>query len=317
MPLEHLIDHAGCDRVSRSEAAYAAEMSAYTDLSRPPLNQTALRRALLRPGAVWRQLSVVRRAASTNADLARAAADGAPEGAVLVAEEQTSGRGRLDRQWVSPPQAGLTFSVLLRPSEPAPERGWPAAPASQHGWLPLLAGVALADVARRMGKLDATLKWPNDLLVDGRKCAGILAEAVPGVANGTGVARANGPAIVIGIGLNVSTRADELPHTEATSLALAGSASVDREPLLKALLREFAARYADWRAAEGDPERSDLRADYTALCDTVGREVRVITPGSAEIAGTGVDIDAEGRLVVSRADGSRVTVAAGDVVHVR
>ncbi|MGH3742319.1 MAG: biotin--[acetyl-CoA-carboxylase] ligase, partial [Micromonosporaceae bacterium] len=108
-----------------------------------------------------------------------------------------------------------------------------------------------------------------------------------------------------------------LPHTEATSLALAGSASVDREPLLKALLREFAARYADWRAAEGDPERSDLRADYTALCDTVGREVRVITPGSAEIAGTGVDIDAEGRLVVSRADGSRVTVAAGDVVHVR
>lgn len=284
--------------------------SPHSDLSRPPLSETALRQALLRPGALWRALRVTPSTPSTNADLADAARAGTGEGEVLVAETQTAGRGRLDRVWESPPRAGLTFSVLLRPGAPVADRGWAAVPASRHGWLPLLAGVALAEAVRRLGELDATLKWPNDLLVRGavgqeqRKCAGILAEAVPD------------GGVVIGIGLNVSTREDELPESGATSLAVAGSACADRDPLLRAVLREFAQWYGDWRAAGGDPENSGLREAYRSLCGTLGREVRAALPGEGGLTGQAVDIDPEGRLVISR-DGVDTPVAAGDVVHLR
>lgn len=293
--------------------------SPYTDLSRPPLNQVALRRAVLRPGALWTDLRVVTRTASTNADLALAARRGAAEGTVLVAEQQTAGRGRLGRGWESPPRAGLTLSLVLRPGEPVAARGWPAVPSSRYGWLPLLAGVALAAVVRRLGELDAVLKWPNDLLTSGRasepgdrqpasgKCAGILAEAVP---NGPA------PAVVLGIGLNVSQHPDELPCPDATSLAIAGSACLDRDPLLRAFLREFASRYRDWRVAAGDVSASPVRDDYLACCDTLGRRVRVLLPGGADLVGEAVDIDVQGRLVVD-SGGDRTAVAAGDIVHLR
>src|SRR5215469_17975770 len=143
--------------------------SPYARLDRPPLSAAALRRALVRPGELWTAVEVRERTGSTNADVAAAARAGTPEGLVVVAEQQTAGRGRLDRRWESPPRAGLAFSVLLRP----------AVPASRLGWLPLLAGVALVEAVRRQAEVDAVLKWPNDLLVDERKCAGILAEAVP------------------------------------------------------------------------------------------------------------------------------------------
>src|SRR6266508_1757014 len=250
--------------------------SSYSDLSRPPLNQAALRQAVVREGALWTELRVVSHTTSTNAHLAAAARHGAVEGTVMVAEHQTAGRGRLERTWESPPRAGLTFSMLLRPAP---------VPSLRYGWLPLLAGVALVDVVRRLGEIDAGLKWPNDLLVDGRKCAGILAEAVP---NGPD------PAVVVGIGLNVSTTAAELPVEGATSLALAGSACVDRDPLL----------------------RSGLRAEYLSRCDTLGRQVRVRLPDGGDLVGEAVDVDGEGRLVID-SGGTRTPVAAGDIVHLR
>jgi BirA family biotin operon repressor/biotin-[acetyl-CoA-carboxylase] ligase len=272
--------------------------SSYSDLSRPPLNQAALRQAVVREGALWTELRVVSHTTSTNAHLAEAARHGAVEGTVMVAEHQTAGRGRLERTWESPPRAGLTFSMLLRPAP---------VPSLRYGWIPLLAGVALVDVVRRLGEIDAGLKWPNDLLVDGRKCAGILAEAVP---NGPD------PAVVVGIGLNVSTTADELPVEGATSLALAGSACVDRDPLLRSVLREFAEDFTDWRAAGGDPEKSGLRADYLSRCDTLGRQVRVRLPDGGDLVGEAVDVDGEGRLVID-SGGTRTPVAAGDIVHLR
>jgi len=272
--------------------------SSYSDLSRPPLNQAALRQAVVREGALWTELRVVSHTTSTNAHLAAAARHGAVEGTVMVAEHQTAGRGRLERTWESPPRAGLTFSMLLRPAP---------VPSLRYGWLPLLAGVALVDVVRRLGEIDAGLKWPNDLLVDGRKCAGILAEAVP---NGPD------PAVVVGIGLNVSTTAAELPVEGATSLALAGSACVDRDPLLRSVLREFAEDFTDWRAAAGDPEKSGLRADYLSRCDTLGRQVRVRLPDGGDLVGEAVDVDGEGRLVID-SGGTRTPVAAGDIVHLR
>lgn len=236
---------------------------------------------------------VVEVTGSTNADLALDARRGAPGGRVLVAENQRAGRGRLDRSWVSPAGAGLTFSVLLRPE----------APAARLGWVPLLAGVALVDaLGEQIGDLRGrmALKWPNDLLIDGRKAAGILAEAVP--------APGGPPGIVVGIGLNVSTRASDLP-SGATSIAIAldGRPTPDREALLVAILRHLGERVAAWRT---DPDR--LPAAYRSACATLGRPVRVEMPDGGAVTGVAEQVDADGRLVV---DGR--PFSAGDVVHLR
>ncbi|WP_229075694.1 biotin--[acetyl-CoA-carboxylase] ligase [Actinoplanes sp. DH11] len=281
--------------------------SSYADLGRPPLSARALNRALVVPGGFWSRIDVRAETGSTNADAADAARGAEPEGLVVVAESQSAGRGRRDRQWVSPPRAGLTLSVLLRPSAPDAERGWPAAPPGSFGWLPLLAGVALREAVTRVSGVEAALKWPNDLLVGDRKCAGILAEVA-------------GDAIVIGIGLNVSTRADELPATTgvpATSLLVAGAEEADRDPLLRALLRGFARWYEGWREAGGDAEMCGLTAEYRRGCATIGRAVRVLLPGGGELTGEATTVDGDGQLVIRTADGTEHRVSAGDVLHVR
>lgn len=288
--------------------------SPYTDLDRPPLNPRLLRRALITPGGLWTKLEVHPETGSTNADVARAARDGEPEGLVVVAERQTAGRGRLGRAWESPARAGLATSVLLRPGRAHPDRGWSPVPPTRYGWLPLLAGVALAEAVARLAELPAVLKWPNDLLVDGAKCGGILAEAVP-----NGETR-QPPAIVLGVGLNVTLRADELPVAAiglpATSLQLAGAVASDRDPLQRALLRGIGDWYTRWRAAGGDADGCGLRDAYLRHCVTLGREVRVLLPGGGDLVGTATTVDADGRLVVSTAAGEHA-VAAGDVVHLR
>lgn len=272
--------------------------SPYARLDRPPLSAANLRRALVRPGELWTAIDVKERTGSTNADVAAEARAGTAEGLVVVAEQQTAGRGRLDRRWESPPRAGIALSVLLRPG---------GVPATRLGWLPLLAGVALVETVRRHAELDAVLKWPNDLLVDDRKCAGILAEAVPEPT----------PAVVLGIGVNVTLSADELPRPDATSLLLAGAAHTDRDPLLRALLRELSDWYRRWIDLGGDPDRSGLRDGYRLYCGTLGRRVEVALPGGGTLSGTASDVDSEGRLVVTGADGSLTPVAAGDIVHLR
>ncbi|MFG1989295.1 biotin--[acetyl-CoA-carboxylase] ligase [Actinoplanes sp. NPDC048988] len=281
--------------------------SPYTDLDRPPLSPRALERALVTPGGFWRRLDLRAETASTNADAVAAAQAGEPEGLVVVAESQSAGRGRRDRQWTSPPRAGLTFSVLLRPGVRNEERGWPAVPPGALGWLPLLAGVALSEAVTRVAEVEAALKWPNDLLAAGGKCAGILAEA-------------SGDAVVVGIGLNVSTRAEELPETNglpATSLRVAGAPVTDRDPLLRATLRGIASWYEGWRGADGDAEMSGLLAAYRRNCATIGRQVRVLLPAGGPLEGEATSVDADGRLVVRTADGADNRVSAGDVLHVR
>ncbi len=272
-------------------------------VNRAPLDAGALGRAVVRPGGLWRAVEVLASTGSTNADLLARAAGGAPEGVVLAAEEQSAGRGRMGRSWVSPPRAALTFSLLVRPHTVAPAR---------RGWLPLLAGVAVASAVRAGPGVEARLKWPNDVLAGPAKLAGILAEAA-------------GDAVVIGIGLNVSTRPGELPPPgptpggalAATSLLALGSAKLDREPLLTAILAGFERWYQAWRQAGGDPDRCGLRAEYTSLCGTIGREVRVELPGGQLLSGLAVGVDSDGRLLVRVSSGAEVPVAAGDVVHVR
>ena len=252
-----------------------------------------MRGALLTNGSTWTDLRVVAETASTNADVAAAARAGAAEGLVVIAEVQTAGRGRGDRVWQAPLRSGLAVSVLLRP--PFPRDSW--------GWLPLLAGLAVVSPLGPLSELELGLKWPNDVMVGDRKLGGLLAEVVD-------------DAVVVGLGINVSLRPDELPVPTATSLVIEGSAVTDREPVLRAVLRDLGRRYQGLVAAGGDAERSGLHAAYRSVCTTVGQRVRVTLPGDRVLEGTAVDVDSAGRLVVDTADG-RHALAAGDVVHVR
>ena len=272
------------------------------------LDVTEVSAGLARAGSLWREVRAVGETGSSNADLLAAAGAGLAEGTVLVAEAQTAGRGRLGRRWASPPRAGLTFSVLLRPV---------GVPAALLGWLPLLAGVAAAASVRAVAAVDASLKWPNDVLAGEKKLGGILAERT-------------GTAVVIGIGINVwQARADLPPGAAATSLALVagpgvtGPAADDgapglRERLLAGLLDELGRRYLAWRdqASPGDADACGLRQEYARRCATLGREVTVTMPGTEPVTGTATGVDRAGRLEVRTVRGL-IAVTAGDVVHVR
>ena len=267
-----------------------------TAAERAPLDGAALAGALVRPGGFWRAVEVTAVTGSTNADLLERAAGGAPEGSVLVAEAQTAGRGRMGRAWLSPPGAALMFSVLLRPAAVRPAR---------RGWIPLLAGVAIASAVAAVAGLDARLKWPNDILVGERKLAGILAEQAA-------------DAVVVGVGVNVSTRRAELPVEAATSLALEGAAGTRRQQLLGAALGELERWYLTWAdgVSPGDPDACGLHAEYRRRSVTLGRPVRVEFPGGDAARGTALDVDTEGRLLLQTA-GDQLAVSAGDVVHLR
>jgi BirA family biotin operon repressor/biotin-[acetyl-CoA-carboxylase] ligase len=285
--------------------------------SRKPLDAASLRRAVLRPGGLWHAVEVEDRTGSTNADLLARALAGAPEGLVLAADEQSAGRGRLGRTWVSPPRAALTFSLLVRP----------AVPPARRGWLPLLAGVAVASAVTAVTGVPTQLKWPNDVLA--APAPAPAASAGPSVSAGLSAAKlagilaeAAGDAVVVGVGLNVSTEPGELPlpgpgALAATSLRIAGATALDREPLLAAILAGFERWYLAWRRADGDPGRCGLRAEYTRLSGTIGRRVRVELPGGNVLSGLAVGVEEDGRLLVRVSPDAELSVAAGDVVHLR
>ena len=264
----------------------------YRDLDRPPLDARALKAALMSPGGFWTDVVVTTSTASTNADLAEAARAGAAEGTVHTTDHQVSGRGRLDRTWDSPEGSGIAVSVLLRPTD---------VPAARWVWLPLLVGLAVAATVEECG-VEARLKWPNDAEIDGRKIAGILLERVD---------TPDGPAAVVGVGLNVSMRADEKPTENATSLVLENAEESDRTVVLRLLLRNLEALYRAWRAAGGDPA-AGVRESYLRRCVTIGSEVSVAMPDGSTLDGRAEDVDDLGRLVVCG-----TTVSAGDITHVR
>lgn len=270
-----------------------------------PLDAARLRARLVDHGP-YAALDVVTVTGSTNTDLVAAAGRQAPDRTVLLAEEQQSGRGRRQRSWISPRGYGLHTSVLLRISE---------IPSSAVGWLPLIAGVALVETVSRTTGLRAALKWPNDLLLgDGEnwyKAAGILAE---------GIGTEDGMAAVLGIGVNVHHRGDQLPRSgsglPATSLAERG-AEVDREEFAAELLTTLAETDRLWRAHSGDVVGAGLLDRYQRWCGTLGQRVRVELGQHDPLCGTATEIDPNGRLVVRGADGAVTPVSAGDVVHLR
>jgi len=188
--------------------------------------------------------------------------------------------------------------MLVRP-DTVPVARWP--------WLPLITGIAAYEALRDVAGVDAELKWPNDVLVDDRKLAGILLERVESP---------TGPAAVVGIGLNVSLTDDEVPTAAATSLAIAGATTTDRSVIVRALMRTFEPLYRAWAAAEGDPAEG-MQASYVRRCSTIGRTVAVHLPDGSTLEGAAEAVDSEGRLVVADAGGVRHTLRVGDVVHVR
>ncbi|WP_035702032.1 biotin--[acetyl-CoA-carboxylase] ligase [Glycomyces tenuis] len=263
---------------------------------RTPLDRARLRSLLSEKSDFWTEVDVVEVTGSTNADLVGVARRGGGEGRVLIAEQQTAGRGRLDRRWTCPVGAGLMMSVLLRPGRP--RREW--------GTLSLAAAVALEETLRAVAGVAARLKWPNDVLIGGRKVCGILATG--GAEDGS---------VVLGLGLNVSLTESELPVPEATSLLLAGAATLEREVIAAEFLAHFAAVYRTW-GESGPAHVVERWREYSA---TLGRNVEVSFPNGRKVAGVATDIAADGRLVVAGRDGEGreevVTVAAGDVVHLR
>lgn len=263
---------------------------------RNPLDAAALRDAT--SGSPWRRIDVVAETGSTNADLiARASAGEDIDGVVLIAEHQTAGRGRNGRSWSAVPRTQVTMSVGVS-ADDIPNPAW--------GWIPLVAGLAVLDAVAAVAGADAGLKWPNDVLARPPatgKLAGILAEVA-----------APAPVIVIGIGLNVSLQADELPDPGATSLAMLGGRPTDRRDLVVALLDGLARRIDGLRTARGaDPI---LMSEYTARSLTIGMRVRATLPGDREIIGDAAGVDDQGRLCIDRG-GETVVVSAGDIVHLR
>jgi BirA family transcriptional regulator, biotin operon repressor / biotin---[acetyl-CoA-carboxylase] ligase len=264
--------------------------SQWSDLDRPPLSAARLRRAFAH-GPLWREIDLRASTESTNADVASAARAGADEGLVVIAEQQTAGRGRLDREWESPARAGVLLSVLLRPRVDVAT--WPL--------IPLLTGLAVVEAVLAVGQVEASLKWPNDVIVDELKIGGVLTERVD-------------DAVVIGVGLNVSTRRDELPVGTATSMAIAGGAT-DREIIAIELLRALARRYTVWHDTGGAID--SVIPAYRERCETIGQQVDVQMPGGDVVRGVASGVDDCGRLVTRDETGSEHAWLVGDVTHIR
>ncbi|MGQ9572522.1 MAG: biotin--[acetyl-CoA-carboxylase] ligase [Dehalococcoidia bacterium] len=229
-----------------------------------------------------------RAAVGSTQDLGRELAQaGAVEGTVVVAGRQTAGRGRLGRSWVSP-RGNLYLTLILRPS---PEH---------LKTLVIIAALAVARAIERVAGLETNLKWPNDVLVGGRKICGILSESE--------LVGGRVSYVLVGIGVNVNVDVTTYPEIAAlaTSVMTEVGRAVSREALAAALINEFEALYL--AAQAGEP----VHQEWRARLGTLGKEVRVRFGEQVE-EGLAEDVDAEGNLVLRRADGSRVTIAAGDV----
>lgn len=281
---------------------------------REPLDRTALVAPEFLGTTGVSRLEVVDTTGSTNEDLLRAVRvdpKAWPDLSVLTAEHQSSGRGRLARHWEAPPRSSIAVSMVLRPVN---AQGLPL-PTHSYSWLSMVAALALREALMETAGLPAQIKWPNDVLVNGRKISGILAQMEP--LSGPGV-----PAVILGTGINVSLTETELPVPTATSVLVEKSSAPDRTGLLKSYLARFATLYRGFCNADGDPEAGlaggpSLHKRLEHVMVTLGREVRAQLPGDHEIIGHATRLDPYGSLLVVDDAGKEHVVTAGDVVHLR
>jgi len=256
-------------------------------IEQPLVDADLLTAGLVGPGRLFTEVRCLASTGSTNADLAERVRAGAGSGTVLVSDHQSAGRGRFDRRWEAPPGSSVAISVLLRPGEVSVGR-WL--------WLPLVTGVAVAEGLRSAGGVNAQVKWPNDVLIEGRKVCGILSERVDDAA-------------VIGMGVNTALTRDGLPVPTATSLTLEGSEASTTAVVL-AVLTALENGFRRWL------QGADLRQWFAENCDTIGRQVRVMQSSEVGIEGLATGVDEWGRLLVRTPLGERA-FAAGDVFHLR
>lgn len=253
-------------------------------------------------------MKLVASSGSTNTELAQLASDGlAGHLSVYFSEHQRQGKGRLGREWVTPAGAAITVSVLASPGS--------SMQASALSWYTMLAALAWSQAVEALVPVNARIKWPNDLLAGDRKICGILAQLVQ---------TPQGFAVVVGTGMNVDQEADELPVSTATSLRLAGGASVDRGALLAQYLRRFAALDSAFQAVGGNSDAAleqfdnqSLRQLVSSRLATLDQEVRVEFPDGSTLTGRAVSLAADGALVVEDSSGQSQRILAGDVHHVR
>ena len=230
----------------------------------------------------WR-VSVVVLTASTQSDLVACVRAGdARAGDVIAAEFQSGGRGRLTRTFDAPKSSALLFSIYIEPQRNRDD--W--------GWIPLIAGVSVAQI---LSQFNAQVKWPNDILIDNKKVAGLITEVI-------------GNGVVIGIGINVAMEPAELPVPTATSLFIEGAQSLTRNQLLPDLLKIFETNFMNW-----DSGRDEIKATYSQMSATVGRKVRVEYPNGQIESAIAVSISDQGELVLD----TGAHVQAADIVHLR
>jgi len=262
-------------------------------------------RAALRTKTFGRTLHILHETPSTNTAAMALAQKGAENGTVVVAERQTAGRGRLGRSWYSPAGENLYCSVIVRQTASQTRL------AEWLSWLPLLSAVAAARAIQAVAALQARLKWPNDILIGQRKLGGVLCES-----NGS---RTQGRFVVVGIGINVNTPRNAFPddlRDLATSLAAEAGHPCDRVALLATLLSELEIRIENLSAQQS----VDLKREYTKLCSTLGRQVRVSLASGESVEGQADAINPDGslRLIRNGANaGTILDLRAGDVTHVR
>jgi BirA family biotin operon repressor/biotin-[acetyl-CoA-carboxylase] ligase len=262
-------------------------------------------RAALGVREFGRTFHILEETVSTNTAALALARKGARHGTVVLAEQQTAGRGRLGRPWYSPPGENLYCSVILR-KVPRPDRL-----AHWLTWIPLVSGAAANEAVEQVTGLHPSLKWPNDVLIGDKKLGGVLCESQSSHTQGT--------IVVIGIGINVNTKREGFPeHLQelATSVAIETGRSFDRTLLLDALLAKLE-QYAEL-LIRGQTEA--INHKYTALCSTLGRRVLVSLAQGEGVEGLADSISSDGslRILCDRTQvETMLEVRAGDVIHLR
>ena len=288
----------GSERVNRF-CFVSHAFNTIEERTRDNVSMTLSRTREISPRVLW-----LPEIGSTNTELARLLAlepaDAWPHLSVVATDNQTAGKGRLGRTWTAPAGASLAVSVLVRPG-----RGR-AFDAQGYGWLPLIAGAAMATALSQLVPSPAAveLKWPNDVQIDGLKVCGILTELQP---DGS---------VIIGSGVNLTLSADQLPTPTSTSLALAG-AEVSADDVIARYLAVLAPLLDELAGAGGIALGTSIPDFVSQRCNTIGQSVRIELPSGEKPIGTATGLDSRGCLQVTTSDGQPLVVAAGDVTHLR
>lgn len=257
------------------------------------LSQPSLLQALSGNQSLGKRIKLLTSVSSTQEEARHLAEEGAPHGTLVLAEEQTAGRGRQGRQWYSPPGKGIWMSLLLRPDRQ---------PVSIAPQLTLLTAVAVCRAVRKF-RVDAGIKWPNDILVDGRKLCGILVESV---AEDELIRYA-----IAGIGIDVNLQREDIPQEllpKVTSVQIASGRRIERTELIGAVLMEMEQLYQLYTEKGFAP----IAHLWEALSVTLGRQITVLTP-DGEVTGKAIALEENGTLILQENSGNTRTIFSGEV----